>query len=203
MSIGLDVWIARPGSVCLVDDGTWKVTVYDAHGNVFQWAGATYANLAAPHAHWAGTIPPGTYVVRAVHEKTGVTTDRAIVTVEPMRASSVILFVGAGERRPPHRECKITIDKVAGDGDPVRRLHVEGTAQGCDGIELEVRCGGSQAVTQAAVEASGGHWTTIVSLSREECRCNRPISIVARCREHPECVARYENDRLRCREDKG
>ena len=81
MAAVLDVWIAKPGDACLVDDDEWLVRVFDAHGTVFQWAGNIYTDLPAPHAHWAGTIPPGCYVVQAVNAKSGVNTDHVIVTV--------------------------------------------------------------------------------------------------------------------------
>ena len=44
MAAILDVWIAKPGDACLVDDDEWLVTVDDPHGVIFQWAGTTYAH---------------------------------------------------------------------------------------------------------------------------------------------------------------
>lgn len=201
MSIGLDVWIAKSGSVCQVDDATWNVTIYDAHGKVYQWAGATYANLAAPHAHWAGTIPPGTYVVHAVNQTTGTHTDHAIVTVAPMRASAVILYVSTGKNeRPRPVKCKITIKDVVGNGQPVRRLHVNGTAQACDRVELEVYCNERMAGKET-VEVFSGNWETVVSLDpHSECSCGGSISVIASCIKHPDCTARYDTDRLNCRD---
>jgi hypothetical protein len=204
MSIGLDVWIGRPGAACQVDDASWRVTIYDAHGKIYQWAGATYANLNAPHAHWAGTIPPGTYVVRAVNSATGAKTDHAIVTVEPMRASSVILYVASGKEeerpdRPKPTKCKITIDEVIGSNQPVRQLYITGSAQGCTKIELEIKCGNKP--KKAVVSVSGGSWKADVKYSpQDECQCGGPISVIARCVEHPDCTARYDTDRLSCRD---
>lgn len=85
----LDVWVARPGMACRVDDLDWTVHVSDAHLEPYTWAGTSYANLPAPNAHWAGTLPPGTYVVHA--------TRRAARKGEPTRAEATIVEVGCDE----------------------------------------------------------------------------------------------------------
>ncbi len=85
----LDVWVARPGIACRVDDLDWTIHVSDAHLEPYTWAGTSYANLPAPNAHWAGTLPPGIYVVHA--------TRRAARKGEPTRAEATIVEVGCDE----------------------------------------------------------------------------------------------------------
>jgi hypothetical protein len=101
----LDVWVAKPGAACQVDDRDWEVRVEDAHGNAYQWAGNSYAALPAPQAHWAGTIPPGTYVVgaRRPTAKQGEPNraDSAIVEVGCERVTCVRLYVHLRPRRQP------------------------------------------------------------------------------------------------------
>src|SRR5215468_10420180 len=116
MSAVLDVWIAKPGDASLVDDDEWLVRVFDARGIIFQWAGNTYDNLLAPHAHWAGTIPPGCYVVQAVNAQSGINTDHVIVTVGCEGNVCVRLFVG--DNRQPNG-CEIKITDVIGFGETV------------------------------------------------------------------------------------
>jgi len=207
MSIGLDVWIARAGCAAHVDDAAWKVFIFDAHGKPYQWAGAAYSNLAAPNAHWAGTIPPGTYVVQAVNDASGVHTDHAIVTVEPMRASSVRLYVAGREDRPGRpgrpsgKKCAVTIETVFGSGgSPPRSIVIAGTAQNCAHIEIELRCR-QKLVGKTTATVSGGDWKAEIAPSdREACRCDGPVSVIARCAEHEDCVAKFDTDRLPCRD---
>lgn len=207
MSIGLDVWIARPGCAAHVDGAAWRVTIYDALGKPYQWAGTVYSNLAAPHAHWAGTIPPGTYVVQAVNEASGAHTDHAIVTIEPMQASSVRLYVAGREDRPVRpgrptgKKCEIVIETVIGTGgQPPRSVLVAGVAKGCTHVEVELRCR-QKLVGTATATVSGSSWKIEISPSdREACRCDGPVSVVARCKENKDCVARFDTDRLQCRD---
>lgn len=65
MAAGLDVWIARAGDICLLDEDHWLIDVLDTHSSIFSWGGKSYGALEAPQGHWFGTLPPGTYVVRA------------------------------------------------------------------------------------------------------------------------------------------
>jgi len=93
----LDVWVARSGAACLVDDRHWRVRIEDGHGHVYTWAGNSYGDLHAPQAHWAGTIPPGTYVVRArlygAKKREAEEADAAIVEVGCDGVSCVRLHV--------------------------------------------------------------------------------------------------------------
>jgi hypothetical protein len=205
MSIGLDVWIARAGCAAHVDDTAWRVSLLDAHGKPYQWAGAAYTNLAAPHAHWAGTVPPGTYVVYAVNETSGVQTDHAIVTIEAMRASSVRLYVAGKDSRPerparPKTKCEIRIETVVGRGNPLRAIRVAGTAQNCDGVEIELRCR-QDVVGSAKAAVSGGAWKAEIP-NREACRCGEPVTVIVRCARHPDCTARFDTDRLQCADER-
>lgn len=34
----LDVWVAKPGEACQVDDHDWVVRIEDGHGDPFKWA---------------------------------------------------------------------------------------------------------------------------------------------------------------------
>jgi hypothetical protein len=100
MATTLDVWISRPGDACLVDDGPWAVTLYDCHSRLFSWAGVKYADMAAPEGHWAGKVPPGTYVVAARRLNDGrvqideaADSDHAIVVVGCESVLCVRLYV--------------------------------------------------------------------------------------------------------------
>jgi len=102
----LDVWVARPGAACRVDDEDWVVRIEDAHGAVYQWAGTSYGALAAPHAHWAGNMQPGTFVVSAyrINAKKGEPnqSDSAIVEVGCDGVRCVRLFVRVRPVRDPN-----------------------------------------------------------------------------------------------------
>lgn len=209
MSIGLDVWIARAGCAAHVDDAAWRVFIFDAHGKPYEWAGTAYSNLSAPHAHWAGTIPPGTYVVQAVNEASGAHTDHAIVAVEPMKASSVRLYVAGREDRPGRpgrptgKRCALTIETVFGDGgQPPRTIAVTGTAQGCSQVEVYLLCRQKPA-GKATATVSGGTWKAVIAADRESCRCDGPVSVIARCAEHEDCETRFDTDRLQCEDKPG
>ena len=200
MASGLNVWVAKPGNVCRVDDDAWRVTVYDAHDNVFQWAGLSYADLPAPNAHWAGTIPPGTYVVRAVRDGGGATTDHAIVTVGCFGFACVLLYV-AGARPPDRDDCAIDITGATGltAGNRVVGISVTGTATKCAHVAVSVSCSGGKPET-AVADVQGGEWSVTVNARSLGCRCGGPVSVRARCVEDRKCVARYETDDLPCKE---
>jgi hypothetical protein len=206
MASGLNVWIAKPGFVCRMDDTAWRVTVYDAHGTTFKWAGVTYANLSAPHAHWASAMPPGTYVVQAVNEKTGVKSDHAIVMVGCEGVSCAILYVAAPgtpnrpDRPPPEQRCRIAITDVTalGEGN-MHAVLVSGTALGCPTIEVTVSCRSGPGQTTTLSVSSDGTWTTKLDLRQLECRCDGPVRVVARCTTEPNCTDVFETDRLPCR----
>jgi hypothetical protein len=101
----LDVWVAMPGAACRVDEQDWTVHISDAHLHPYTWAGTSFAALPAPNAHWAGVVPPGTYVVNATRKakKAGEPTraDATIVEVGCDGVSCVRLFVDAKPRRDP------------------------------------------------------------------------------------------------------
>lgn len=101
----LDVWVAKPGEACQVDDHDWVVRIEDGHGDPFKWAGSSYSALPAPHAHWGGTIPPGTYVVSALRPaaKPGEPNraDAAIAEVCCDKVTCVRLWVRARTKREP------------------------------------------------------------------------------------------------------
>ena len=206
MATGLDVWVARQGSACQVDDRAWNVTVFDAHNKVFQWGGVAYANLPAPHAHWAGSIPPGTYVVQAVSVDKKLTTEHAIVTVECVQVACVRLYVapsgsvGDPGHTPPEGRCRIAILEVVGIGDAVPSIiRVTGTALKCKKVKVTVSCGSRETrKTETSVQANG-HWTADIKTEDLGCRCGKPVTVIARCVEDPECVSKFETDKLRCR----
>lgn len=201
MSTGLDVWIGKPGCVSNVDDGSWTITVYDAHTQVYQWAGISYANLAAPVGHWAGTIPPGTYVVRAVNTSTGVATDHAIVVVDCGEVACVRLYVRGrrGEEPPRPRNCEVKIDEVFGRGVPdPDAIVVTGTAANCKNVEVTLSCNTRQTSTQVVPVKPDGTWRANMGTENLRCRCGRRVTVVARCVENRECMDRYETEELRC-----
>jgi hypothetical protein len=195
----LDVWVAKPGSACLVDDGDWLVRVYDAHGNIFQRDGKVYDDLPAPHGHWAGTIPPGCYVVQAFNKNTGIETDHAIITVECAGTACVHLFVGG---KQPEGPCKIVIKEVTGIGAPIpSSIHIKGTAANCDEITVGVTCSGGQMQT-IVVPVFGGAWAADIGNSNQSCKCGGRIAVLARCVKHPDCADKFASDRLQCGRDK-
>jgi hypothetical protein len=193
VATGLEVWIAAPGSACTVDDGPWVVTVYDAHDAPFSWSGDSYAGLEAPHAHWVGPIPPGTYVVGAVQKDGPLVADSAVVTVGCQEVACVRLHV-RGERpdTPPDPsddgECRIAIRSVSPFARDRRVLGVEvtGVAYGCDLVELTVACGSHEVTTTADVDADRS-WSTKVDTSELKCECGGPVRVVARCARGGDC----------------
>ncbi len=196
MAAVLDVWIARPGSACLVDDDQWLVRVFDAHGTIFAWAGTTYSDLAAPHAHWAGTIPPGTYVVQAVNANTHVETDHAIVDVGCDGIACVHLYVAG---KPGSQKCKITITSVTGLGAPnPKEIHVVGTATGCPKVEVIVSCATSITHMVAVPVPASGDWAVNVTAENLRCVCGKPVTVVAQCADDPKCFDRFQSEALKC-----
>lgn len=210
MATGLEVWIARPGNASAVDDQSWTVTVRDALYKVFAWKDVTYSGLPAPRAHWAGSIPPGTYIVRAVNQQ-GVATDHAIVMIECGDIKCVHLFV-AGERRvkepqqpdTPSRpeRCAVTISGVIGRGGPdlLEVIEVSGTATGCQKVQVRVHCADNS--RSAAVDVpvpAGGKWTAKVPNAELGCRCGGRLVVEARCTTHDDCRADTQRvERLGC-----
>lgn len=204
MATGLEVWIAKPGSACRMDDGPWSITVFDAHNQPFEWAGMSYANLDAPNAHWAATIPPGTYVVRATNKKAGQQTDHAIVTVNCGQVACVHLFVAGSKRRPPvDHDCEIRIREVIGIGGAVPAvIEVTGTAAGCNQVKVTLTCTNQQAREMTVPVSASGHWTAQFKEVRKlNCRCGRPISVTAQCVENAACSDRFQSNELRCQEE--
>lgn len=191
----LDVWIARPGSACRMDDHAWLVTIYDAHDQIFEWAGIKYTDLPAPQGHWAGKVPPGTYVVQAVSPDTGRSTDHAIVAVDCADAACVRLYVPAPGRRPPDA-CKITIVDVRGEGGPDRPalIQVSGKAANCQNVEVTLSCRTDQQLTIVVPVSAGGQWLAVFreKIKRLECTCGGPAIVIARCRDNRDCMTRWE-----------
>jgi hypothetical protein len=209
MATGLEVWIARPGSACRMDDGSWLVTVYDAHNQVFEWAGMSYANMAAPNAHWAGSIPPGTYVVRAKHKTTGVQTDHAIAYVHCGEAVCVHLYVAGKKPDRPDRpsddhHCAIEIREVVGiDGPIPSAIEVTGHATGCKSVRVTLTCSNEARRELVVPVSASGQWLALFKELQElNCRCHRMVAVVAQCVEHRECMDRYQSDKLNCRDDR-
>ena len=170
MGAGLNVWIAKPGNACQVDDQEWRVTVSDAHNKIYSWAGNIYADLPAPNAHWASAMPPGTYVVRAVNEKTGAKTDRAIAVVTCDTVTCVHLYVGVpdrGEQPPTPTRCKINIKEVRGIGEQIpHSIQISGSAVKCKKIEVSVTCNSGENRNDGCFRRSGRQLDG-------ECRCSR------------------------------
>jgi hypothetical protein len=192
----LDVWVAKPGSVCQVDDDHWLVRVFDAHGTIFSWFGTTYTDLSAPHAHWAGTIPPGTYVVQAVNANTGVETDHAIVVVDCAGLACVHLYVTA---KPGSQKCKIAITGVTGLGEPDPKvIHVVGTASGCPKVEVIVSCATAIKNTAVVPVSASGDWIASISANNLRCRCGKPVTVVAQCADDPKCFDKFQSEALKC-----
>src|SRR3954447_3677516 len=104
----LDVWVAKPDNASRMDDQSWRVTIYDALAQIFQWAGTTYADMPAPNGHWAGTVPPGTYVVSAQGTSNGLSTDHAIVSFDGGESMTVRLYVHQPGGGPGADGCSIS-----------------------------------------------------------------------------------------------
>lgn len=103
MAAMLDVWIARPGDVSAVLDDHWVVSIRDAHDSPYSWTGTDYDALEAPHAHWVGQVPPGTYVVQARPKKKSedvVETDHAVVSLGCNDVACVRLYVPLSSDSP-------------------------------------------------------------------------------------------------------
>jgi hypothetical protein len=198
----LDVWIAQPGSACRVDDHAWLVTIFDAHTNVFEWPGGVkYVDLAAPQGHWAGKVPPGVYVVQAVSKETGRSTDHAIVMVDCSDTACVHLYVPKTGQHPTGK-CKITITDIHGEGakDRPASIQVSGTAAHCGNVEVTLACRAQQQHQTVVVPVSGtGDWQAVFrEFERLGCACGGPVTVVAQCKENPDCQARWEG-KLPCR----
>jgi hypothetical protein len=101
MAAILDIWITKPGDPCYVDDSHWTIRVSDCHGMPYHWASRDYSQLPAPQGHWAGAIPPGTYVVQAAGKDakgSPLLTDHAIAHVGCEGSACVFLYVGGQGR---------------------------------------------------------------------------------------------------------
>ena len=111
MAAILNVWISKPGDPCYVDDREWFVNIYDGHGQIYEHAGTVYGSLPAPQAWWAGTIPPGCYVVQATSKDANgkdIKTDHAIAEVGCEGFVCVRLYVDGSEVTKPGN-CEITV----------------------------------------------------------------------------------------------
>jgi hypothetical protein len=198
----LDVWIARPGDACHVDDHAWTVHVADAHGVAYHWAANDYSSLPAPQAHWAGTVPPGCYVVHATLDaKPSVATDHAIVVVGCDGSACVRLYVAGSHRdpNPSDGDCAITITEVEATGHGViETVQVAGTAAGCAEVEVSVACRpGKEQTTTVTVSPSGSWKATLKGLRVLECKCGGPVTVTATCTADPKCSAKW-HEPLKC-----
>jgi hypothetical protein len=88
---------------------------------------------------------------------------------------------------------------VIGFGEEISHsVRVLGTATGCEKVEVSVSCLTQEArSTVASVSASGAWEATINEVRALECLCVKRVSVVARCVEHPNCVAELAGE-LRC-----
>lgn len=205
MAAILDVWVARPGDACHVDDHHWTVHVFDSHGVPYKWATNDYSNLPAPQAHWAGAIPPGCYLVTATgtnEHGEPVSTDHAIANVGCDGIVCVHLYVAGQHHDEPHR-CTIEIKDVEATGDAVvTSVEVSGTATDCNEVEVTFACreGEVQAIT--ATVTSAGTWkVTFDEVRRLECKCGGPVHITARCTTNRRCTTTW-NHTIECRDPK-
>ncbi|WP_326585410.1 hypothetical protein OG889_44910 [Streptomyces sp. NBC_00481] len=197
MASGLDIWITKPEAACRIDTRTWRVTIYDTHGNVLQFAGILYADVKADYAHTAVSVPPGRYVVQAKFP--GLRTDRAIVTVGTDEVVGVLLFVSTkGPVSPP--QCEIAIDEVYGlrhgSGTSPDEIVVAGNAFGCQEIVVTIHCDNHN-FRQTTNVADDGSWTATIRAPR--CHCDRPLSVTAECSHDPNCRTTLAVPSLECR----
>lgn len=198
MASGLDIWITKPEAACRMDTRTWRVTIYDTHGNVLQFAGILYADVKADYAHTTVSVPPGRYVVQGKFP--GLRTDRSIVTVGNGEVVGVLLFVGArGPVSPP--SCEIMIDEVFGlrqsSGTSPREIVVKGPAFGCQEILVTIRCGNHEFRKTTSVTADG---TWQANITAPPCNCDRPLTVTAECAHDPNCRTTLEVPKLECRD---
>ncbi len=195
----LDVWIAKPGNVCRMDDGPWYLTIFDAHGNVFTWAGNTYSDQPAPQGHWSGFVTPGTYIVQAVSQAQGLWTDRAIVAVNCSDSACARLYVGP--KSGPSGECEIKVKDVRGiASNPsaaiATAIRVAGTAQNCQEVLVTVSCNSGSGQNTASVQ-SDGSWEVEVSI-QPGCRCGGSCQVTAQCVQNERCRDAYSTSALKC-----
>jgi len=62
----LNVFISGIDDPCGLDDGEWRVSVYDCDGKVLEWCGKKYGNLVAKCGHLEiEDLPPGCYYIKA------------------------------------------------------------------------------------------------------------------------------------------
>jgi hypothetical protein len=195
---GIDIWIAKPGSACTVDDHDWVLTVDDAHGSPYSWAGDSYASLPAPIAHWAGAIPPGTYVVHGRRTDGSKRTDSAIVAIDPGEIATVRLWV-AGDQPDeplPEDECDVTIGAIRAAGrETVQAVDVQGTVTGCQQLEVEFSYRGRSIKAKTSTKKSV--WRVKLDVGKLEVPCGETAEITVRCREHRTCIA-TERATLNC-----
>jgi len=203
MAAILNVWIAKPGDPCYVDDHEWVVTIFDSDGNVYQYAGTSYGNLGAPQAFWAGTIPPGCYVVQGSGRDANgkdIQTDHAIVEVGCDGLVCVRLYVaGPGDSNP--NGCEIKITDVIGIGSPSpTAIRITGTAVNCNQIEVKVSCATTSTGSAVTSVSANGQWTANVNTSGLSCRCNGGVVVHASCTANPKCTTTFKS-KLICKKE--
>ncbi|MGH9714886.1 MAG: hypothetical protein ACRD5M_16450 [Candidatus Acidiferrales bacterium] len=197
----LDVWIAKPGNACQMDDGPWFVTIFDAHGNVFTRAGSNYSGQPAPQGHWSGAVPPGVYVVQAVSKARDLSTDHAIVSVNCNDTACVRLYVSP--KGGPSGGCDIKIKQVIGiASNPTAAvataIRVTGTAQNCQEVLVTIICGSGRGQKTATVQGDGS-WEVDVSI-HGGCRCGGSCQVTAQCVQNERCRDEYSTPSLKCSE---
>jgi hypothetical protein len=195
----LDVWVANPSNASRMDDESWRITVYDALSQVFVWAGTTFADMPAPNAHWAGTVPPGTYVVSGRGETNGLTTDHAIVSFDGGEALTVRLYVHRGGDGGLH-DCKVGIEEAVGlrtNADLAKAVRVSGTATGCPEVVVAVIYEGTREQAAATVQADGS-WSIDIAMPGDGVRCGGALAVVAYCAKDRNCTDRLSVPELKC-----
>lgn len=123
----LEVWIAQPDNLGGVDDDRWTLSVHDAMRRPLVWQNKQFVGLQAHHGHWAGTVPPGHYVVTAQRrsDRDKLRTHPALVQVGCEGIACVRLFAdppeegeeggGKEQHAEPRRDGSVPRRTVTGD----------------------------------------------------------------------------------------
>ena len=201
MAAVLNVWIAKPGDPCYVDDHEWLVNIYDGHGNIYHHGTTVYANLPASQGRWAGIIPPGCYVVQATGKDANgkdLQTDHAIVEVHCAGEVCVRLYVSGGAKPGG---CEITITDVEGIGSPDPSfIQVRGTADNCNEVEVSVSCHDGATAKLIVPVTANGQWLSKLSVRDLKCRCGKGVVVHAWCTADPKCATTFKGS-LKCTKD--
>ena len=201
----LSLWVMQQDAAYRVDgrDG-WTFHLADATGAPFGWKGIDYTGgiAASAPSYLDVELPPGTYVAWANRGSGDQAEDtyRAVVAVndEPQ------LVVRLLPRRPikpcpdphepePEESCRLEI--VSARGDKVRderpgRITVNGTAQGCSRVVVEIDGDGISVTDTVDVDAVGD-WTAMFR-SEGEFACDQVVIVTVRCQNDKRCLTRRE-----------